>query len=139
MARFSKVDALPFVEGVDRSPTEVAALFLAENPTTASVSDAVEFLVEALGVPETEARDAVSLIPGVDASPAIPAVSKDALLARAAELGVEVKGNWGAPKLAEAIAAAEQALADAAAAAAAQAADGGTPANGSDDGTQPTV
>ncbi len=38
-------------------------------------------------------------------------VDKDALIARAKELGIDAKGNWGVPKLQAAIAEAEKALA----------------------------
>lgn len=38
---------------------------------------------------------------------------KDALIARAKELGIDAKGNWGVPKLQAAIADAEKAAADA--------------------------
>jgi hypothetical protein len=44
-----------------------------------------------------------------------PAADKAALAARAAELGIEVKGNWGAAKIATAIEAAEKAAAEQAA------------------------
>lgn len=141
MGRFTPVDALPFVAGVDRSPTEVAVLFLGDRPTTGdALDDAVVFLVEALGLSKDEAVEAISYIPGVAAAPPAPAADKASLLARAAELGIEAKGNWGAARIASEIERAEFAAANLAALeahataadvamAAAKAADGvGTPA-----------
>ena len=51
-------DAAVYTAGVDRSPTEVAALFLADHPDT----DPVQFLVEACGLDEAAATEAVSWI-----------------------------------------------------------------------------
>lgn len=52
--------------------------------------------------------------PGDGTPPAAPP-SKDELIARATELGIEAKGNWGVARLTEAIAAAEAAQQPAAA------------------------
>lgn len=125
---YTAEDARRYTAGVDRSPTEVAALFLADEPD----GDPVAFLVEALGLDEEAAWDAVGMLKPQepaqqpagepesdddaqddaddgdgDEEPAEGAPSKTELLERAAELGIEVSPRWGAERLAAAIAAAE--------------------------------
>jgi hypothetical protein len=56
---FTPADATVYTAGVDRSPTEVAALFAADHPD----ADPVQFLVEALELDEDAATEAVSWIP----------------------------------------------------------------------------
>jgi hypothetical protein len=56
---FTPADATVYTAGVDRSPTEVAALFAADHPG----ADPVQFLVEALELDEDAATEAVSWIP----------------------------------------------------------------------------
>lgn len=83
-AGFSPVDALPYVAGVDRSPTEVAALFLADVPD----GDAVRFLVEALELAEADAALAVSWLE-LAPSPAAAPVVEDEQPAAGVELTAE--------------------------------------------------
>jgi len=54
---WSPSDAIPYIAGVDRSPTEVADLFRADHPD----GDPVEFLVAALGLDPSAAAEAVVL------------------------------------------------------------------------------
>jgi hypothetical protein len=56
---FTPAGATVYTAGVDRSPTEVAALFAADHPD----ADPVQFLVEALELDEDAATEAVSWIP----------------------------------------------------------------------------
>lgn len=114
-----------YIAGVDRSPTEVAALFLADEPD----GDPITFLVDALGLDADAAAEAVAMLEpqepaqgaqepadgdesddddaGEDEEPVEGAPSKAELIERAAELGVEVSPRWGSARIAEAIASAE--------------------------------
>ena len=62
---FTPADATVYTAGVDRSPTEVAALFAADHPD----ADPVQFLVEALELDEDAAAEAVSWIPAPEPEP----------------------------------------------------------------------
>lgn len=59
------MDVAQYTAGVDRSPTEIAALFLADNPN----ADAVAFLVEGLGIEPGQAQEAVRLLGLGDVEP----------------------------------------------------------------------
>lgn len=101
---YSPADAAPYSAGVDRSPTEIAALFLADHPD----GDPVEFLIEACGLDEADASAAVDMLdPPWVAREADPGPTRDVLVARAGELGVKVRANASVETLLRAIAAAE--------------------------------
>lgn len=104
---YTPADAAVYIAGVDRSPTEVAALFLADTPD----GDPVGFLVDACGLHVAEAADAVDLLdpPWTPPADADGAPSRDALAARAAELGVKVRANASIDTLQRAIAEGEAA------------------------------
>lgn len=74
MARFQAGDALRYTQGVDRSLTEVAALFLADHPNEPPAG-AEEFLVDACGVTLEDAGAAVGLLDLDGATPGAPAKS----------------------------------------------------------------
>jgi hypothetical protein len=116
-------DAASYTAGVDRSPAEVAALFLAAEPD----GDPIAFLVGALGLDPAAAASAVAEADAFaahvaetatpaeleaplevddgegDEAPAPGELTKVELLELAAELGVEVKATWGAARIREAI------------------------------------
>ncbi len=105
--RFTPDHALQYTQGVDRSPTEVAALALADSPGI----DPVQFLVEACQLDIVEAKSAVALIEGKPskkrAAPATPvagkAPTKKELVAALAELDVEIDPAWKVTDLAGAL------------------------------------
>lgn len=105
--RFTPDHALRYTQGVDRSPTEVAALALADSPEI----DPVQFLVEACELNTGDAKAAVALLEdkparkraAPTASPAVKAPTKKELIAALTELGVEIDPSWKVGDLAGAL------------------------------------
>jgi hypothetical protein len=90
---FTPADATVYTAGVDRSPTEVAALFAADHPD----ADPVQFLVEALELDEDAATEAVSWIPSVETPDPDPAAEGDP----SADTGTGAPADAGAGEVVE--------------------------------------
>jgi len=101
---FHPDDARPYADGFDRSPTEIAALFLADNPD----GDPAAFLRQALHLDPDDAAAALDLLD----PPWTPTDTTVDLEARAVALGIKIDARWGAKRLADEIVKAESAERD---------------------------